>query len=576
MRYDSKLKFLPVKTKTIILVLAIFIVLSAIFFFIRYQDIKDFAILNQNAELQRVEQVYKETLSRTKKFYINRGYANINSYGIKEALANADAKALAKLSKPRWNVITKENPHLKSFCFYDKKGNLLTYFGQIPEQTLPYVDKTTAYDGFWFNDGAFNYHTVSEARDKNSNIIGYVVFIINPNYFLSEIRKLINIYAFITYTKSGSQDMIFMLENDDAISNIIKSNKVKIASQIETLEGIYLPFTIKGEGIDKENDFEIVFLQDILHSKKTLQKAILQSLIVMIILVLITIMVINYGFDKILKELDESNEKLKKSQNELEELNKNLQIKIEKEIQLKLIKEREANEKERILAHQSKLASMGEMIGNIAHQWRQPLTELSSVLINMELHFERGKLTKEKFHDKVQEVNEQVVFMSKTIDDFRNFFSSGKQKERTYIKDIISSVSKLMSASLKNNNIECKIDIQDNFEIFCYPNEISQALLNIISNAKDILIERDVKDACICILSYKKEDKSIISIQDNAGGIKVSPIDKIFEPYFSTKEAKSGTGIGLYMTKTIIEKNNNGKIEIENSQKGAIFTITFS
>ena len=576
MRYDSKLKFLPVKTKTIVLVLAIFIVLSAIFFFIRYQDIKDFAALNQNAELQRVQQVYQETLSRTKKFYINRGYANINSYGIKEALANADAKALAKLSNPRWNVITKENPHLKSFCFYDKEGNLLTYFGQIPEQTLPYVDKTTAYDGFWFNDGAFNYHTVSEARDKNSNIIGYVVFIIDPNYFLSEIRKLINIYAFITYTKSGSQDMIFMLENDDAISNIIKSNKVKIASQIETLEGIYLPFAIKGEGIDKENDFKIVFLQDILHSKKTLQKAILQSLIVMIILVLITIMVINYGFDKILKELDESNEKLKKSQNELEELNKNLQIKIEKEIQLKLIKEREANEKERILAHQSKLASMGEMIGNIAHQWRQPLTELSSVLINMELHFERGKLTKEKFHDKVQEVNEQVVFMSKTIDDFRNFFSSGKQKERTYIKDIISSVSKLMSASLKNNNIECKIDIQDNFEIFCYPNEISQALLNIISNAKDILIERDVKDACICILSYKKEDKSIISIQDNAGGIKVSPIDKIFEPYFSTKEAKSGTGIGLYMTKTIIEKNNNGKIEIENSQKGAIFTITFS
>ncbi len=133
-----------------------------------------------------------------------------------------------------------------------------------------------------------------------------------------------------------------------------------------------------------------------------------------------------------------------------------------------------------------------------------------------------------------------------------------------------------MSASLKNNNIECKIDIQDNFEIFCYPNEISQALLNIISNAKDILIERNIKDACICILSHKKEDKSIISIQDNAGGIKVSPIDKIFEPYFSTKEAKSGTGIGLYMTKTIIEKNNNGKIEIENSQKGAIFTITFS
>jgi signal transduction histidine kinase len=556
--------------------LAIFIVLSAIFFFIRYQDIKDFAALNQNAELQRVQQVYNETLSRTKKFYINRGYANINSYGIKEAFINADTKALARLSKPRWNVIAKENTYLRSFCFYDKNGNLLTYFGQTPEKNLPYTHIENAYDGFWFNDGAFNYHTVSEARDKDANVIGYVVFTIDPKYFLSEIRKLINIYAFLTYTKTDSKEMIFMLERDDTISDIIKSKQVKISSQIHTQDGIYLPFAIKGEGIDKENDFEIVFLQDILHSQKTLQKAILQSLIVMVLLVLITIMVINYGFDKILKELDESNTKLKKSQNELEELNKNLQIKIEKEIQLKLMKEREANEKERILSHQSKLASMGEMIGNIAHQWRQPLTELSSILINMELHFERGKLTKEKFHDKVEEVNEQVVFMSKTIDDFRNFFSSGKQKEKASIKDVVASVSKLMSASLKNNNIECQINIKDDFEIFCYPNEISQALLNIISNAKDILIERKTQNACICIEAYKKENKSFIRIEDNAGGIQVEPIDKIFEPYFSTKEAKSGTGIGLYMTKTIIEKNNGGKIEIENSQNGAIFTITFS
>ncbi|ADG93661.1 integral membrane sensor signal transduction histidine kinase [Arcobacter nitrofigilis DSM 7299] len=576
MKYDSKLKFLPVKTKTIILVLAIYILLSAIFFFIRYLDIKDFALLNQNAELKRVQQVYTETLNRTKKFYINRGYANINSYGIKEAFKNSNKEALDKLSQPRWNIIKKENSYLKSFCFYDKEGDLLTYFGASPESKLSFANSLKKpYDGFWFNNKSFDYHTVSEARDKNSNIIGYVVFVIDPKYFLSEIRKLINIYAFISYQKANEKEMRFMLNKDTETSEIIKNNKIKIDSEIRTSEGLFLPYAIKGKGINSLNDFKIIFLQDVLHWKKILQKAILQSLIIMVILVLITIMVINYGFDKILKELDESNEKLKISQNKLEELNKNLQIKIEKEIKLKLIKQREANEKERIIAHQSKLASMGEMIGNIAHQWRQPLTEVSSILINMELHYERDKLTKEKFHDKVNEINEQVIFMSKTIDDFRNFFSSGKQKESVNISSIISSASKLMSASLENNAIECILNIKDDFEVYCYPNEISQALLNIISNAKDIVIERGIIDAKIEILAYKKDTKSILSIEDNAGGIKVFPLDKIFEPYFSTKQAKSGTGIGLYMTKTIIEKNNSGKIEIKNSQKGAIFTIIF-
>ncbi len=576
MKYDTKLKFLPVKTKTIVLVLAIYIILSVIFFSIRYLDIKDFAVANQNAELQRVKQVYKETLNRTKKFYTTRGYANINSYGIKEAFLRGDKSSLHKLSLPRWNVINKENPYLKSFCFYDKNGNLLTYFGKNPGQKLLFAKTfNKASDGFWFNSNGFNYHTISEARDKKSNITGFVVFVIEPNYFLSEIRKLINIFAYISFEKPDHKNLVYMLKNDIKIANIIKNGKIKNSEELKIDDGIFMPYVIKGKGINFQNNFKIIFLQDILHWNKIIQKAILQSLIVMVILVLVTIMVINYGFDKILKELDDSNEKLRKSQNELEELNKNLQINIEQETHLRLKKEREANEKERILAHQSKLASMGEMIGNIAHQWRQPLTELSSILINTELYFERDKLTKEKFHTKIKEANNQITFMSKTIDDFRNFFSSGKKKQYIEISTIINKVTHLMSASLHNNNIELKTQIVDDFKIYCYPNEMPQALLNIISNAKDVLKEKDIKNATISLKAFKKDRANIITIEDNGGGINITPIDKIFEPYFSTKQAKSGTGIGLYMTKTIIEKNNNGKIEISNSPIGAIFTIIF-
>ena len=575
MNYKLINKLLSVKTKTIVLVLAIYFILSTIFFFIRYLDIKDFALSSQNSELQRVELVYNETLQRVKDFYITRGYANINSFGIKKGFKTKDTASLYELSDPRWKVITKENPYLKTFSFYDLQGNLLTYFGAKPEKKLLYFKTSKKpYDGFWFNENSFNYHAVAEARDNHSNIIGFIVFTIDPKYFLSEIRKLMNVYTYIVYEKDKHK-MLFMLKKDVMISDIIKTQQIINAKEIKTKDGIFLPYIINGVGIDKYNNFKIIFLQDIMHWKNIIKKAILQSLIALMVLAFITIMVINYGFDIILKELDESNKKLKISQNELKELNQNLQKEIEKEIQLKLKKQKEANEKERILAHQSKLASMGEMIGNIAHQWRQPLTELSTILINMELYFERDKLTKERFKNKTEEANTQILFMSKTIDDFRDFFASKKKKERFEISNIINKVTNLMAASLKNNNILLAVEIKDDFEICGFPNEIAQALLNIVSNAKDILLEKSIVDAKISINILSENSKKIITVSDNAGGIEVSPIEKIFEPYFSTKHAKSGTGIGLYMTKTIIEKNNNGKIKIENSQKGAIFTIIF-
>ena len=237
------------------------------------------------------------------------------------------------------------------------------------------------------------------------------------------------------------------------------------------------------------------------------------------------------------------------------------------------LKLQEKNDK--LLIHQNKLASMGEMIGNIAHQWRQPLTQLASILINIELHFDKDKLTKDKLVDKINEANDQISFMSNTIDDFRNFFSSGKSKKEYEVHNIIELLNHLLSALLDKNNIKLEIDIKDNFVLNGYPNEVTQALVNIINNAKDVFKERKIKDPIIKISTFIDNKKKIITIEDNAGGINILPIEKIFEPYFSTKHASVGTGIGLYMTKVIIEKNNNGKIDIRNSQNGAVFTITF-
>ncbi len=231
--------------------------------------------------------------------------------------------------------------------------------------------------------------------------------------------------------------------------------------------------------------------------------------------------------------------------------------------------------KEAQMVKSEKMAAMGEMIGNIAHQWRQPLTQLSSILINIELHFDKNKLTKKKFVDKMEEANEQISFMSNTIDDFRNFFASGKEKKDYKIEEVIELLTHLMNASLYKNNIKLIIDIQTNFNLNDYPNEVTQALVNIVSNARDVLLEREIKNKLITIKTFIHKNNNIITIEDNAGGVDKRNLSRIFEPYFSTKHASIGTGIGLYITKTIIEENNNGKITIDNVNNGAIFTIIF-
>jgi len=260
----------------------------------------------------------------------------------------------------------------------------------------------------------------------------------------------------------------------------------------------------------------------------------------------------------------------------LEEANAQLTQRIEKEIDQRLAQERELNEKERLLTHQSKLAGMGEMIGNIAHQWRQPLTQLSSILINLELQQEHGKLDPKRMKEKINEANEQIQYMSGTIDDFRHFFLPDKEKEMFAVSEPIDRVTKLLDASLRNNAIDLKIVIEKDFHLNGYPNEIAQALLNIISNAKDILRERKISDARITLHAYEETDKKILTICDNAGGVAPEAIERVFDPYFSTKHASTGTGVGLYMTKIIIEKHNHGIITVHNTQEGACFTLIFS
>jgi len=229
-------------------------------------------------------------------------------------------------------------------------------------------------------------------------------------------------------------------------------------------------------------------------------------------------------------------------------------------------------QKEQMLMHQSKLAALGEMLGNIAHQWRHPLTRLSLLIQNLEMASQMNRLDKdfvEKFKDKALT---QINYMSQTIDDFTNFFKKDTKKVEFCPKEIIEDALKLMEGRIKQNKVRVNLEIIKTEPILGYKTEFSQVVLNIINNAIDILKERNVKDATINI----RIDGKKIEIEDNAGGIPEDIKDKIFEPYFTTKFQSQGTGIGLYMSRIIITQHFNGKLYAYNSKNGAVFVIDLS
>ncbi|RXJ86599.1 ATP-binding protein [Arcobacter sp. CECT 8985] len=224
----------------------------------------------------------------------------------------------------------------------------------------------------------------------------------------------------------------------------------------------------------------------------------------------------------------------------------------------------EFKNKDKLIFQQSKMVSMGEMIGNIAHQWRQPLSSISTAASGIKIEKEVGLLDDETLEDSLDMIIKNTRYLSKTIDDFRNFFKIDKDIDIININIIIDKALKLLSASFKNHYIKIKKDFTDNLFIKGYANELTQAFINIINNAKDALKEQDVDKKVIFISTKLEDNKVVIYIKDNAGGIPESIQSKIFEPYFTTKHKKQGTGIGLYMTHQIVVDHMEGRIDIQN------------
>ena len=254
------------------------------------------------------------------------------------------------------------------------------------------------------------------------------------------------------------------------------------------------------------------------------------------------------------------------SSQQLQELNKKLEQRVKEGV-------KDNRKKDSIMIHNSKLAQLGEMMGLIAHQWRQPLSAISATATGMQIKFELDSWTPMYMQSSLQNIEDYVLHLSDTINDFTNFFKPTKRQETILVRNIIKKSLFIMSPLLTKDNVLVVKKYNSDNQIQTYPNEVVQVVLNLIKNSVNALLKNKIKNPEIYISEYQKEEKNYIDISDNAGGIDPKIIKKIFDPYFSTKDAENSMGLGLYMSKFIIEESCQGSLSVENIEDGAQFRI---
>ena len=250
----------------------------------------------------------------------------------------------------------------------------------------------------------------------------------------------------------------------------------------------------------------------------------------------------------------------------LEELNRTLQQRVEDEVA-------KNRAKDRMMMAQGRQAAMGEMLGNIAHQWRQPLNIVGLIMQDLQDAQVHGQLTAEYLDKSVRRGMDVIQHMSQTIDDFRGFYRADKEKQTFFLNEIVDRVLSFVEAGFRSNKIAIDVKMPEAVEGNGFSNEFAQVLLNILNNAKDALLDRSTPAPKLAIRVFKDQGRSVVTIADNAGGIADGDLDRVFDPFFTTKEEGKGTGIGLYMSKQIIEKNMSGRLTARNTAEGAEFRI---
>jgi PAS domain S-box-containing protein len=426
-----------------------------------------------------------------------------------------------------------------------KDGNLIQ--GQLQSITVDTSKGKGRYILCSIVDGMGGKQMKTETQDAREYAENIVETVREPLVVLNSNLKIL--------TANNSFYNTFKVTPEETIGNFIYDlgNRQWDIPKLRVLFEEILPKDTVFNGYEVEHDFQGIGRKIILLNARQIFRKNIGSHIILLAMEDIT-------------ERRHAEAALAEKRQELEELNSSLETRIAKAVD-------ELRQKDQMLIQQDRLAVMGEMINNIAHQWRQPLNTLGLVIQQAPLFYDTAEFSREFLEKNTVTAMKLIQHMSRTIDDFRNFFRSDKKLVTFGVNKVISQTISLIEKSFEDQQIGIALQTEGDPVVSGYPNEYSQVLLNILMNARDALVEHNIADARICLHTFTDGGTTVVTIADNAGGIADEIIDKLFDPYFSTKGPDKGTGIGLFMSKTIIEKNMAGRLTVRNTGKGAEFRI---
>ncbi len=573
---------------------------------IGYKTIEDTYLHNKNLSKEKIIEKIKQRLKNI------RFYDNGSGYYF---LFNLDKKTIMNTQKSTYKDSIQLYNNETAYYFLLNLNNKVIMNPQNPNNEGENFSNLTDVKGKYFiqkfreiilskGEGFTTWHWTKPKKEGVFEKIGYIKLFkpldiyIGTAKYQEDINKRIEqeIIKIINTFKYAKDEYIFALnDKGTTLSHINKTFIGKPISQISKLEqeiiinilkaaknknGGFIEYIPRSHNLENNLSKKISYVKKIeslnwiigtgqytikLKNQITLRKKELKNelkkttktiIIISILISLILIFILTYLAKHLQQRFAEYEEKITKKNKELNTLNDNLEKEVKKQV-FDILK------KDEMLNHQSKLAAMGEMIGNIAHQWRQPLSTISTAASGIKMQDEMGILEKNIMYYSLDTIVHNTKILSQTIEDFRNFFKKDKEKVHFNIENTLKRVFTLISSSLKNKNIHIIKNI-DACIIYGLENELTQALLNIFTNAKDALQESKYENKFIFIDIHYDKKQIYIKIKDNAGGIKENILDKIFEPYFTTKFKSQGTGIGLYMTRTIIVNHMKGQINAKN------------
>lgn len=471
-----------------------------------------------------------------------------------------------------FQIINKEGNSLYRSWTENKNDKIKNYRLDLQEIFLNPKIKSTISVGIYditfksiiplYNDNEFlgilevitHFNSISKELEKNDELQSIILV---DKKFTKQLKEKgftkLFLKDFYVANLSASKELFEYLEQKD-LDKLLETNTYKIEDNNLVTSIPILQDGVKLANIVVFKNLNSIDITEIIEFKK---HAFLYLIFFLIFLFLLVFIASYYLYSKRLKEL---NNILQQTVNS--EVSKN-------------------NEKNKLLFQQNKMAAMGEMIENIAHQWRQPLSVITTAASSIKLKKEFGILEDKEYNECLEHIIDTANYLSNTVDDFRYYFSPNKNRTKFHTKELINKSLKLVSVAFNEKHIKIIKNIED-FEIFTFENELLQTIINILNNAKDELSKKENNEEKFVFVNlFKTEENLVIEIKDNAGGIKEEIMDRIFEPYFTTKHKSKGTGIGLYMCEEIIVKHIKGKIEVYNETyqykekdfKGAVFKI---